>query len=234
MNNLAKIGGVTLVCSMVILAGCTDNKEESKEVAVIAEVQPAPEKQPAVPAMETQSAEDVAIEVATAIGDEKPFMATASEIVVTAIVKGINKETREVTLEGPEGEAHIVMIGEEARNLDQVEVGDELTVTYLESVTVEVVDGQGVETSRDSLVTTVRTEAGEKPGAIMSESEIAVYKVEAINIEANTFQLKDNSGMVKEFTAKNPENLKRSSVGDAVIISTTQAVAISVVVVPKS
>jgi len=230
MNKLAKLGGVTLACAMVFLAGCNEDKEESNKIAATVEVQPVAETQPAVTA---EPAVDVAVEVVETTGDEKPFLATTSEVVVTASVKAINQDTRVVTLVGQEGEEHTVLVSDEARNLDQVEVGDELTITYFQNVTIEVVDGQGVEAAQGSIVAAVRAEEGQKPGAAMGETNIAVLKVEAINIEANTFKLKDANGMVKEFKAMNPENLKRSSVGDAVIISTTQTVAVKVVETPK-
>ena len=228
MNNLAKFGGVTLACAMVFLAGCNEEKEENKAAV---EAQPVAETQAAV---NTEApAVDVAVEVVASTDDEKPFLATTSEIVITATVKALNKETRILTLVGQEGEEHTVLVSEDARNLDQVEVGDELTITYLENVTIEVVDGQGVEAAQGSIVAAVRAEEGQKPGAAMGETNIAVLKVVDINIEANTFKLEDANGMIKEFKARNPENLKRSSVGDAVIISTTQTVAVDVLAVPK-
>jgi hypothetical protein len=52
--------------------------------------------------------------------------------------------------------------------------------------------------------------------------------VEDINIEANTFKLKGPDGEVTEYTARNPDNLKRAMVGDLVVITRTDAVAVVV------
>ena len=52
--------------------------------------------------------------------------------------------------------------------------------------------------------------------------------LDEINIEANTFKLKGPDGSIKEYTARNPENLKRSKVGDLVVITITEALAIVV------
>ena len=41
-------------------------------------------------------------------------------------------------------------------------------------------------------------------------------------------RLKGPDGVVEEYTAMNPENLKRAVVGDLVIMTLTEAVAISV------
>ena len=52
--------------------------------------------------------------------------------------------------------------------------------------------------------------------------------VEEINLENNTFKLKGPSGEVQEYVARDPENLKKAEVGDLVVITYTEAVAISV------
>ena len=52
--------------------------------------------------------------------------------------------------------------------------------------------------------------------------------VEEINLEDNTFKLKGPSGEVKQYAARNPENLKKAEVGDLVVITYTDSVAITV------
>ena len=60
------------------------------------------------------------------------------------------------------------------------------------------------------------------------DSVVVTATVEEINIEANTFKLKGPSGEIKEYEARNPENLKKAEVGDLVVITYTEAVAITV------
>jgi hypothetical protein len=55
-----------------------------------------------------------------------------------------------------------------------------------------------------------------------------VYTVVDINLEANTFKLEGPDGTVEEFSARVPENLRRAEVGDLVVTTVTEAVAISV------
>ena len=52
--------------------------------------------------------------------------------------------------------------------------------------------------------------------------------VEEINIEANTFKLRWPDGTIAEYEARKPENLKKADVGDLVVITYTEAVAVSV------
>ena len=73
-----------------------------------------------------------------------------------------------------------------------------------------------------------RAKANEMPGAAVMDTVVISAVVEDINIENNTFKLKMSDGMVTEFIAQDPENLKRTNVGDLVIIGVSQAFGIVV------
>ena len=73
-----------------------------------------------------------------------------------------------------------------------------------------------------------RAKANEMPGAAVMDTVVISAVVEDINIENNTFKLKMSDGMVTEFVAQDPENLKRTKVGDLVIIGVSQAFGIVV------
>lgn len=60
------------------------------------------------------------------------------------------------------------------------------------------------------------------------DSQVITAKVEAINLEANTFKLRWPDDSVEEYTAMNPENLKMAEVGDLVVITETISINISV------
>jgi len=159
---------------------------------------------------------------------DKPSMSTSQIIVATAVVEAINHETREVTLRGPEGDSVSIVASEEARNLGQVKVGDTVTIEYLQSMSIDVVAGDGSEPGVGELGAIARTEEGQMPGVAVVDTVVVTATVEEINIEANTFKLRYPEGEIKEYTARNPENLKKSEVGDIVVITYTEAMAISV------
>ena len=73
----------------------------------------------------------------------------------------------------------------------------------------------------------------EAPGGMEMATTVTTAIVEEINIEANTFKLKMPGGEIREFTAQNPENLKAAAVGDVVIATHTEAVAIYLAEIPK-
>jgi len=159
--------------------------------------------------------------------DKPSFSATQTEI-ITAKVKAINHETREVTLRGPAGNGITFTASEEARNLDQVSVGDTVVAEYVERMSVRVVANDGMEPGAMGMTTIERAEKGDMPGVVAVDTEVITATVEEINLEANTFKLKGPEGIVEEYEAMNPENLKRAAVGDLVIITMTEAMAISV------
>ena len=159
---------------------------------------------------------------------DKPSMSASQTATMTALVEAINHETREVTLRGPEGNTVSFVASEEARNLDQVSVGDIVTAEYTESISIEVFAGDGSEPGAGQVSVAGRTEKGEMPGAAVMDAVVITATVEEINIEANTFKLKGPSGEIEEYTARDPENLKKAEVGDIVVITMTEAIALSV------
>ena len=163
-----------------------------------------------------------------AVDAEKPSMFMSETIVVTAEILAINHETREVTLRRTDGETMTLVAGEEARNLGQVSVGDIITAEYMESISIEVFAGDGSEPGAGEMVAAERSELGEMPAGAIVDSVVVLAIVEAIDLESNTFKLKFPSGEIKQYTAYDPENLKKSDVGDNVVITYTEAVALSV------
>lgn len=160
--------------------------------------------------------------------EEKPAIFASRSVQMTAQVEAINHETREVTLRGPQGNTVSLIVGEEARNLGQVQVGDLVNAEYVQSLSIEVMAGDGSEPGAGGLTAAARAPEGDMPGAVVMDTQVVTASVEEIDLENNTFKLKFPDGAVQQFTARDPENLKRADVGDMVIITTTEALALSV------
>jgi len=159
---------------------------------------------------------------------EKPSLHTSQTATMSAVVEAIDHETREVTLKGPEGNTMTFVAGDEVRNLDQVSVGDTVVAQYEQSLDIEVFPNDGSAPGAGEMTVAGRAEKGEMPGAAIVNSQVVTATVEEINLENNTFKLKGPSGEVQEYVARDPENLKKAEVGDMVVISYTEAVALSV------
>jgi len=146
----------------------------------------------------------------------------------TATVQAIDLDKRIVTLKGPAGKVFDVKVGPQAKNLPQVKVGDEVTVKYYESVAYRLLKpGEApVPTQQTDLVETAKK--GEKPGGLAASQTTLTATVEAIDMKAQTATLKGPEGKSFTVKAQDPKNLEAAKVGDEVVITYTEALAISV------
>lgn len=206
-----KLLSIAIMSSAVALSACNDNAEKA-----------------AIEQPNTVAASPVENKPAEMMIQEKPFFSTSVSAVETSTVTAINHETREVTLLDEEGNSTTFIAGDDVRNLAQVNTGDLVTVEYIKNLTVQVIDAPEAVPAVADVIAEVRAEAGEMPAAATIETMVEVSTIEAIDIEANTFRLKDENGVITEYTARDPENLTRSKVGDVVVATLTEALAISV------
>jgi len=160
---------------------------------------------------------------------EKP-LSVKKEKVVTAIatVEAIDLQKRVVTLKGPKGNVFDVTVGEQARNLPQVKVGDQVEVKYYESLALRLVKpGEGVAGVQETSAL-ARAKEGEKPGGIAGSQVTLTATITAINKKTHEVTLKGPEGKTITVKAEHPENLKKVKVGDEIEITYTEALAISV------
>lgn len=160
---------------------------------------------------------------------DKPAISASRTITMSAEVESINHETREVTLRGPEGDTMSMTASEAIRNLAQVEAGDRVLAEITEEVSIEVVaNPEGVAPGYGALSAEGRAEEGALPGAAVMDTMVISAVVEEINLESNSFKLRGPEGNIREFAARNPENLRKAEVGDLVVITITQAMGVIV------
>jgi hypothetical protein len=159
---------------------------------------------------------------------DKPSFSASNTRMISALVEAIDHETRVVTVRKGDGEAVTFTASEEARNLDQVSVGDVLIAEYMETISIEVMANDGMEAAAAGVSAMARTEKGEMPGMAAMDATVITATVEEINLENNTFKLKGPAGNINEYTAQNPDNLRRSAVGDLVVITITESIAVTV------
>jgi Cu/Ag efflux protein CusF len=76
--------------------------------------------------------------VAVAPRGEKPGIAAADTVVITATVEDINYDTRMVTLKGPAGKSRTLRVHEDAPDMKKVKTGDQVVVRYTVAVAITV------------------------------------------------------------------------------------------------
>jgi hypothetical protein len=157
----------------------------------------------------------------------KPSGMKERTVKVEATVQAIDLPKRVVTLKGSKGNIFDLKVGEEAKNLPQVKVGDLVTVQYYESLAFQVIKaGQaGVESSGSGVA---RAKPGGKPGGVAANQVTVTASIEAIDAKNNYVTLKGPEGKTQEIKVQDPKNLKNVKVGDQVVLTYTEALAVSV------
>lgn len=148
--------------------------------------------------------------------------------VITAEVVAIDKEKRVVTLRGPENNLVEIEVSEEARNIDQVKVGDLLKVEYLESVAIYL-GKAGTPPSADAAMVMARTDKGEMPGAFTVGTMDMSAAIVGIDRDERTLTLKLADGEIVTTDVDPAVQLFDTlRVGDTIHARITKAFAISV------
>ncbi len=159
---------------------------------------------------------------------DKPGIIEAVVTTIEATVESVDHENRKVTLKGPEGNRVTIDIEESVKNLSQVEVGDLLTVDYLEAVSIQVLTKDEADPGATAGAVVATAEPGQKPAGVLVEGSTVIVTIEAIDKDQQLVTLKNAEGESKTVKARNPDNLEKVMVGDRVMISYTTALGISV------
>jgi len=159
---------------------------------------------------------------------EPPSWQTATVVEETATVEAVDQKTRMVTLKGPKGKSVTFKASEEVRNLAQVKVGDEVKFAYYESIAVRVLKaGEAFPTAGESAAM-ARAKPGEKPAGVIGTETTVNATITALDKKAKTATLKGEDGKSVTVTPLRPEKLDEVKVGDRLVITYTEAIAVKV------
>ena len=149
-------------------------------------------------------------------------------LTATFAVRAVDLKQRLVTLKDKQGKLTTIHVGEEARNLPQLTVGDLVTVKYYEAVALRInKDTTGGITSRRETLSGSRAELGQKPGGSVRNTVEILANVLAIDQKTRkiTFQGPERALVVK---APADSDLSRLNVGDQVKLTYVEELAITV------
>ena len=159
--------------------------------------------------------------------------AAASAVEMKATITGLDKATRTLTVKGPKGRVVDVVAGDDVRNFDQVKVGDQVVLRYIEALTLELRKTRSTP-SRDEQGAVARTAPGERPGAAAARQVTVLADVVAVDPEKKTISLKGPRGNVVTLDVKNPDHFKVVKKGDQVEAVYTEAIALAVTPAPAA
>lgn len=161
-----------------------------------------------------------------ATGQEKPTVERSWVETITATVEALDLANRMVTLRGPQGNVVRLRVDESVKNLPQVKVGDQVVANYYVSLAVRMAEPGDPVATAVSGVTTVKP--GEMPTGVSARQVTVTASVEAIDKKTPSITLKGPEGDVVTVRVVDPKNLEKVKVGDKLLITYTEALAISV------
>ena len=145
---------------------------------------------------------------------------------LTGTVEAVDLANRVVTIKGSRGRTVELKVGEEAKNLDQVKVGDKVVAKYYESIAFRMKkpgEPEGV-TSEQAVA---KAKPGEVPAAVAANQVTVTATIEDISPKKTYVTLKGPEGKTVDVKVMDPKNIEGLKVGDQVVITYTQALAIA-------
>lgn len=164
----------------------------------------------------------------TAAVDEKPSRLESTLLTLEATVESIDREAREVTLKDEQGESSTFVLDEDAGKLDELDPGDQVTIKYLEEISIQVFGPDELEPGSTTGTVIAESQPGEKPAGLAAGQMTIVVTIESIDLENELVTLKNSDGQLETVKPQHPENLKKVKVGDQVKITYTKALGFSV------
>lgn len=157
----------------------------------------------------------------------KPGAVVVDVVKLTATVKAVDGQKKTVTLEGKDGKT-LTVNAKNARNFDQIKVGDKVNAKYVEELALYV---RKADAPPDVQLeqTVALAPKGEMPGGLMAETTEIQANVEDINIKKRTVTVKGPAGGVRTLkVGKDVKNFKAVKKGDQVVLRYTEALALDI------
>ena len=164
---------------------------------------------------------------ANASAAQREISASRSET-VTAKVKKIDLQTREVVLVGKNDVETTFKAGPDVRNLEQVKVGDVVSTTLDQTLTLWLLGENDPAPELSVGADVYRAKKGEKPGGIMTTDLSGVATVQSIAADKKSITVKGPKGKVTKLMVRNPDNLEGVKPGSRIGFAYSETAAISV------
>lgn len=162
-------------------------------------------------------------------GMEREFV-KGRMVTTSATVTRIDRQNRKVWLRA-HGEETEVAVGPEVRNFDQIHEGDQVNVTYEESIVAEIRRPGQAAPNMGQRVQTERAPLGAKPSGRMVRETMMTAEVVSVDPNRHKVALRSPDGSIQTFTVKNPDLQRRLGnlkPGDQIDVRYTEGIAISV------
>jgi hypothetical protein len=158
---------------------------------------------------------------------DRPGVVYADRMRTTGTLEAVDKDKRTVTLKGAGGRTVTLKVPPEARNFDQLRVGDKVGAEYIEAVAIFVRKSDAPPAAGQSTKVAVAPK-GEKPAGVVVDTVELTARVEAIDPATRTVTLRGPDGGTRTIKVDDRvQRLDEVKAGDEVVVRHTQALAIA-------
>lgn len=148
---------------------------------------------------------------------------------VTASVEAIDLTNREVTLKGPLGNTVTFTVDQRVKRLNEVKVGDFVRADYYVSIAAELREPTAEE--KEHPLEIVQAAAKAPPGTSPAAGGLRRFKVvttiEGLDRPTQTVTVKGPRGNYLTARVEDPSRLTKMRIGDNIVVTYTEALAIS-------
>ncbi len=152
---------------------------------------------------------------------------SATVLTLHGKIVAVDKTRKSVIVEGPGGRKATLKV-ENPYNLEAARVGDPVVAHFYEIVTIRKKKPGEVVPSASLKEGIVTAKPGETPGGAAGRKMQLVVSVVEIDTANGVVTVKGPDGAVEKVKARDPNNLKLIKVGDELVVSIAQAVAVSI------
>jgi hypothetical protein len=151
-------------------------------------------------------------------------------VTATATVQELDVEKREMTLKGPLGDVSTLIVAPEVKRLNEIKVGDKVTAKYYVSVAGELREPTEEEKKNPIIVVAGKAKAPKTSAPAAGEVNIirVVATVEGLERPTRLLVLKGPRGKYMSVRARDVKRLEKLHLGDTIVVTFTEALAISV------
>ena len=152
----------------------------------------------------------------------------AMTVAIEAEIVAVDLETKEVTLQGPQGNQITIVAQEQVVKLEDLRVGDRVAAHYLASLHGEVREPTAEELANPWLVLTEDAidRAPEHPAVGAARQIRAVVTIDTIDLDAGLVVVKDSRGKLHTIGDIPRHKLEAIDLGAKAVVVYTEALAI--------
>ncbi|GGZ72969.1 hypothetical protein GCM10007028_07540 [Algibacter mikhailovii] len=161
--------------------------------------------------------------------NDMPTKEKVAYVELMGTIKEINKETREITVIGSEGELHTFTAGEDVKRFDEIAVGEVITFGFYKFLKAEFRKPTEEEIAEPLMVIADAEKAGMdmEPGVVIGAMVKAVVTIQVINLTYMYVTIKGPQGNYTTIDVEDEELIKKLHVGQVVIMTYGEAIAVS-------